>query len=224
MRNLNQFFKNKKINFQELLDYGFKPQGNLYIYEENIVNNHFKVIIEMNEEIQRSKVIDTNLDEEYILVDVQDVQGSFVNKIKTEYERILSNILDKYKSFSIFESNQTQEIVNYVKKKYNDNLEFLWKNTPKNAIWRNQINKKWYGLILTISENKLGIKSNKTVEILNLKFLKNQTEQIVDNKKIFPGYHMNKKSWITIKLDGSVALEEIYKLIDNSYQLSINKK
>ena len=72
--------------------------------------------------------------------------------------------------------------------------------------------------------NKLGIKSNKTVEILNLKFLKNQTEQIVDNKKIFPGYHMNKKSWITIKLDGSVALEEIYKLIDNSYQLSINKK
>ena len=34
---------------------------------------------------------------------------------------------------------------------------------------------------------------------------------------------MNKKSWITIKLDGSVNENEIYKLIDNSYMLSIKK-
>ncbi|MBR3153114.1 MAG: MmcQ/YjbR family DNA-binding protein, partial [Clostridia bacterium] len=47
---------------------------------------------------------------------------------------------------------------------------------------------------------------------------------IIDNKKIFPGYHMNKKSWITIKLDNSVETEEIIHLIDNSYELSLGKK
>ena len=34
---------------------------------------------------------------------------------------------------------------------------------------------------------------------------------------------MNKSSWITIKLDGSVPTKEIYNLIDNSYFLSLMK-
>ncbi|WRK53620.1 MmcQ/YjbR family DNA-binding protein [Coprobacillaceae bacterium CR2/5/TPMF4] len=34
---------------------------------------------------------------------------------------------------------------------------------------------------------------------------------------------MNKDNWITIILDGRVELEEIYQLIDNSYQLSLHK-
>lgn len=47
--------------------------------------------------------------------------------------------------------------------------------------------------------------------------------KIVDNERYFAGYHMNKKHWITIKLDGSVNINEIYELIDNSYNLSKNK-
>ena len=39
-----------------------------------------------------------------------------------------------------------------------------------------------------------------------------------------PGYHMNKKSWITIKLDESVETTTIFDLIDNSYNLSIGNK
>ena len=34
---------------------------------------------------------------------------------------------------------------------------------------------------------------------------------------------MNKNSWITIRLDGSMDNKEIFKLIDNSYQLSLEK-
>lgn len=35
---------------------------------------------------------------------------------------------------------------------------------------------------------------------------------------------MNKKSWITIKLDKSIDTTEIFNLIDNSYNLSIGNK
>lgn len=35
---------------------------------------------------------------------------------------------------------------------------------------------------------------------------------------------MNKKSWITIKLDESLNIKKIYGLIDNSYKLSIGNK
>lgn len=38
-------------------------------------------------------------------------------------------------------------------------------------------------------------------------------------ENIIPAYHMNKKHWNTIIMDGSVPLQEILKLIDCSYNL-----
>ena len=37
-----------------------------------------------------------------------------------------------------------------------------------------------------------------------------------------PGYHMNKKHWITITLDGSISDKLIFQWIDNSYNLVIS--
>jgi len=36
-----------------------------------------------------------------------------------------------------------------------------------------------------------------------------------------PGYHMNKKHWNTIILDGSIPDDEIFVLINDSYELVI---
>ncbi len=38
-------------------------------------------------------------------------------------------------------------------------------------------------------------------------------------KGIIPGYHMNKKHWNTIILDGSVPRKEIERMIGESYDL-----
>lgn len=35
---------------------------------------------------------------------------------------------------------------------------------------------------------------------------------------IGPGYHLNKKHWITVQLDGSLTLDELIKLVDHSYE------
>jgi len=40
-------------------------------------------------------------------------------------------------------------------------------------------------------------------------------------KSIKPGYHMNKKHWNTIVLDGTVPDEVIYEMVDNSYLLVV---
>src|SRR5687767_2164439 len=36
---------------------------------------------------------------------------------------------------------------------------------------------------------------------------------------VVPGYHMNKKHWITVQMDGSISDKLLYQWIDNSYQL-----
>ncbi|OPL14078.1 MAG: MmcQ-like protein [Firmicutes bacterium ML8_F2] len=38
---------------------------------------------------------------------------------------------------------------------------------------------------------------------------------------ILPGYHMNKRHWNTLVLDGSIADEEIFSMIDDSYALVV---
>ncbi|MNK66741.1 hypothetical protein D3C87_860640 [compost metagenome] len=38
---------------------------------------------------------------------------------------------------------------------------------------------------------------------------------------IKPGYHMNKRHWNTVALDGSLTVDEIQRLIDHSYELIV---
>ena len=149
--------------------------------------------------------------------------GEFVGKLKEEYENELQNIITKCTIPNIFKSEQSKEIIKYVKEKYNDDLEFLWKKFPKNAIWRNKTNNKWYGALLVISERKLEIESDKIVEIIDLRYPKDKIKQVIDCDKIFPGYHMNKESWITIRLNRDMSTKKIFELIDNSHKISLEK-
>lgn len=41
---------------------------------------------------------------------------------------------------------------------------------------------------------------------------------------VSPGYHMNKKHWNTVRIDGSVPDNILYSWIDHSYDLVLKKK
>jgi predicted DNA-binding protein (MmcQ/YjbR family) len=43
------------------------------------------------------------------------------------------------------------------------------------------------------------------------------------NASITPGYHLNKKHWISIELDGSIPEPELFAMIDHSYSLVLSK-
>lgn len=123
----------------------------------------------------------------------------------------------------VFQSQQAQELIEYVRETYGDELEFLWQKFPRNAIWRNQSNRTWYSVLLVIPAKKIGAGGDELIEIIDLRFPKGEILSIVDGQKFFEGYHMNKNNWITIKLDGSVPTAEIIALLDQSYQISLKK-
>ncbi|WP_179031466.1 MmcQ/YjbR family DNA-binding protein [Paenibacillus kribbensis] len=39
------------------------------------------------------------------------------------------------------------------------------------------------------------------------------------NKAIKPGYHLNKKHWNTVTVDSAFPLDDLYSMIDHSYEL-----
>jgi predicted DNA-binding protein (MmcQ/YjbR family) len=59
---------------------------------------------------------------------------------------------------------------------------------------------------------------------VNLKCDPDRAEELRDAyPSITPGYHMNKRHWNTLTLDGSLPSTLIHELIDHSYQLIISK-
>ncbi len=224
MRNLDNELKNKTIDYIKLLKYGFEKEEEKYIYKTNIYDNQFEVNIVISDTEKYSKLIDLESKMEFALVDVESVEGQFVGNLRQDYEKIIEDVIIKCTNKEVFKSNQAKEVIEYVEQRYGDKLEFLWEKFDDNAIWRNKQNNKWYAVLLIVPENKLGLKSENKIEIIDLRYQKEKIENIVDNKKIFPGYHMNKKSWITIKLDNSLDTKAICNLIDNSYNLSIENK
>ena len=224
MRNLENKLKNRKINYEELSKYGFKKENEKYVYKTYINDSQFELNIIISDTKKYSKLIDIENEMEFALVDIEDAEGQFIGRVRQNYESIIEDIIIKCTSKEVFGNNQSKEIIKYVEQKYNDKLEYLWEKFDDNAIWRNKQNNKWYGVLLIISESKLGIQSDKMIEIIDLRYQKEKIEDIVDNKKFFRGYHMNKNNWITIKLDNSVDTETICNLIDNSYNLSIGNK
>ena len=212
--------ESKKIDVKKLTEYGFIKEENIYKYKKDILDNQFIVEIEIKNNKLISKLIEKEYNDEYLMIDIKNISGEFVGRVKDEYERVIDDIIEKCTNIDIFKSTVTKKVIKYIKEKYNDELEYLWEKFPDNAIARNKENQKWYLLIMTIDENKLIKNKSGRIEVLDIRYQKEDIESIIDNKKVFPGYHMNKKSWITIKLDNTIKIEEIYKLIDNSYNLT----
>lgn len=216
MRKLH--LENRSINYESLSDYGFIKQNESYTFEKLINNNEFKVVITINKKEQLSKLIDPSTGEEYILVDTDSV-GPFVGKVRNEYENVINNFINSCTSSNIFKSSIAKKIIAYVKDTYDSDLEYLWDKFPDFAVIRNKKSNKWYCLLAKINESNLGIDSSNVIEVINLKYQRDKVNEVIDNISIFPGYHMNKRSWISIRLD-KIDFDRIKDLIDNSYNLS----
>ena len=49
-----------------------------------------------------------------------------------------------------------EEIFEYVKKQYGTVPEYLWAQSPDNAVLRHK-NGKWYAVVMTVEKSKLGL-------------------------------------------------------------------
>ncbi|MDE7306494.1 MAG: MmcQ/YjbR family DNA-binding protein [Clostridia bacterium] len=224
MNNLTaQIFKNKIFNPHKLLAYGFKLEDGFYSFTTQIADGEFRLEIKINESEIFADLYEKDTQDKYTLFLVEGASGSFVGFIRTEYQKVLYEIADNCFDKYVFKSKQSAQIIAYARETYGDELEFLWEKFSDNAVLRRKDNNKWYAVILTVAKNKFGFDSTEKAEVLDLRADPEFIQKAVDNKRFFNGYHMNKKHWITVLLDGSVDVQTIYKMIDDSYLLA-NKK
>ena len=83
---------------------------------------------------------------------------------------------------------------------------------------------KWFGIIMNISGDKVGLDADVRVDVINVKCKPEDTFTARElSCGIVPAYHMNKKHWISIILNGSVERELTEALLEASYDLTSRK-
>ncbi len=115
------------------------------------------------------------------------------------------------------------DIVKYISEIYGTEADYPFMQYPDTAVFRHTNNKKWFAVIINIPKTKLGLAENDAVDILNLKCDPVLSGSLRNEKGFFPAYHMNKSSWISVMLDGSVDSEKIKWLLDLSFDLTARK-
>jgi len=213
-------FRRKRLNAAKLPDFGFVKSGALWLYETDVSDGAFRLLISVSEDGEAdTELIEKDSGEPYILYKT-GASGPFVGEIRGAIEAVLSEIVEKCYESAVFRTRQAEAAIRFVRDAYGDEPEYLWTKFPDNAVWRRKDNKKWYGVILTVVGRKIGLDTDRTVEIIDLRMSREDRDELLSRKGYYPGWHMNKNSWYTVVLDGEIPDAELESRISESYALA----
>ena len=112
-----------------------------------------------------------------------------------------------------------EEVISYIDEKYNAQPEKMWQKYPHYVDFRHQRNRKWFGILMDVSTENLGLAGDEMIDVLDVKLPSATVAEMVNEPGYLPAYHMNKTHWITVRLD-QVSAEEVEQLLAMSYKLT----
>lgn len=116
-----------------------------------------------------------------------------------------------------------QQLIEYIRETYGVTEDYPWEKDRVSAVFRHTNNKKWFALALNIPAAKLGLDTEKQIDIVNVKCDPLMIGSIIRENGIYPAFHMNKNYWISIALDGGADDEKIRWLLDMSFDATNTK-
>lgn len=220
---IEEIFRLRSPDFAKLRAFGFFEEGEKWVYRTEIFDGQFLLSVRISKEGKiETLLLDKLTGEPYSLHLVEEAQGVFVGRVRMEFEAALSKIAQDCFRKKWFESEQAGSLIAYAKEFYGEEPEFLWEKFPDHAILRRKDNRKWYGGIFTAERKKVGLKGEGKIEILDVRAVPEEIPSLIDREKIFPGWHMNKKHWITLPLNGNSTLPELTERLAISREIAGN--
>ena len=216
-----EIFKAYQFNSKKAKEYGFVEDQGIWTYHSTILQGDFLMRITVEDSDLTFQVFDQETGELYPQVHMESMRGTFVGSVR---EACLEELFDIRKAcFEVqeFICPQTKRIMSRVQEMYENQLEYLWEKSPDTAVLRHEDNQKWYAVLMKISWEKLDKARDGLVEVVNLKH--DQVSDLLAEKGIYSGFHMNKRYWISLPLDDTLTDEKVLELFEKSYFLTSKK-
>lgn len=214
---------------EKFIDYAQKPNHRLnrrrfeespYAYPVMLMKGEFSLKVTLiDDETFGTIVTDTETGEEYTLHKASDAQGEFVVQLREQYRSALRDAAAACGISPPKTGPLPADIVPLIRREFGDEPDRVFADHPEYAVWRVPESGKWYAISLGTTLDKLGIPSKDPAELLNVKVPPDLIEELIDNVHIFRAWHMNKKHWISILIDGTFPQKRIIELVGNSLEL-----
>ncbi|NMK38391.1 hypothetical protein HG933_03150 [Megasphaera elsdenii] len=218
-------FSRKRWIESKMLAYGFHKANKTYILEKPFLDGDFKTVLSVTPKGQvTGKVIDTITQDEYYQLRQETATGPYVNRVRSAYRSLLTDIADSCCSDVLFASSQANRLTQAILDHFQVKPDFPWEHSSRYqsyGAFRHTSNRKWFALIMNVKREVLDRDGNTSlIDILNVKIPPAQGDELRQIPGIYPAYHMNHKTWISVVLDETLPDEKILELIDTSYQLT----
>ena len=169
------------------------------------------------------KVVDLASGDDYALYRVANATGRFVGQVREAVTALLKRIAASCFERDVFLLEQSRALLETVRERWCEELEFLWDDSPECAILRRTDTGKWYAVMMRLPERKFGLPDDAVSEFVLLRMPKGEEDAIRADSRFLPAYHMNKRTWFAIQLDGGVGLAEILRLAACSRKQAVKK-
>lgn len=214
-------FQLKKPVPERLIAYGFQTKEAGYTLKLPLKEGQFLLQLDVDASgVLSYAVIDEVTGEEYTLIHSVHAQGNFIAELREEIGKKLKEIASACFIADEFRTEQAGRIIQMIEQNYGVKPEYLWEGSPTSAALRHQETQKWFGVLMCIDYRKLDPQKTGQVEILVLKTQPEQIAQQMSHPGFYMAFHMNKKHWITVVLDGTLEDEVIQEVISQSFALT----
>ncbi|MCM1290243.1 MAG: MmcQ/YjbR family DNA-binding protein [Corallococcus sp.] len=216
--NYSYLVKNKIVNKAAALSAGFSldPDNTQALVLCRNLPNGLVVTLKLTETTLDVDVFDGIFNERY----APFYGGHGGAAIKSEVREIVEQALSKCTSSVDVKSR----IMQWLQDTYGTVPENPWEDEPTYYTFKTAKSAKWYALFMDIAPKFLSLEGDLPVQVVNLKADPSTVASAVDNRRIFPAYHMNKQHWITVLLNASTDVAELKNLLSASYLLADGKK
>lgn len=227
-----RIFKGAKPIFSRLEEYGFSKTEQGYAYSKALESSLIAEVFVSFQGEARGRVIDGDTGDEYAPLQADNAVGGYVAAVREEYGDLLRDIVASCFKKELFAFPQSNRLAKHISQAYGEAPDFPFVE-HEYAVFRRQDNRKWYALLMDLPKAKLSKAKGKRneeegeerVDALNIKADPLLIPRLIEKEAaIYPCYHMNRKMWITVVLDGSLDDETLYSLVDRSRFLVADTK
>lgn len=219
-----EIFQKKKPDIAKLKKFGFRPEKGSLLYQTEIMDGTFTLSVQVKKSGVFCSLRDRQTQDEYMPIRLEGSRGAYVSEVRRQYTEVLEQIAAACFDAQLFFSPQANRLAAWIRETFGEEPDFPWRKEDDDgyATFRHPQSQKWYAVLMHGPAMRLTHDSRDVEEIdfINLKIRKEEGERLRKEKGIYASWHMNHKSWISVRLDETVADARLHELVQTSRLLT----